>query len=1043
VSLTDSLCALPPSPPLGCCDPTPEAPATPIAIFNPPGLAALQYRIGTFTSFRRAMLDMVTRPHLICSASTSLRADVGARATDTTLSVSGFTQFPAALPYTVKIGTEYLLVTAGAGTTNWTVIRGVNNSSPAAHFVGDTVVLAIASPFVGWHEQTDADYQTIFIEFWAYLADVLTFYQERVANEAFILTATQRDSMLRLAELIDYHPSPGAGATTLVAFTVEKGKEITIPAHFRVGSRAQPGKPAAVFETSSAIIVRGDHNGIPLSAVAPTNQFAPLSSFGFIFAPSFSVLPELAQVSAVEHLYGSAGATYLRTLTLGSRTVEGTRAGLLAAALVRSAMGQPTTAGAQTVRFPTEVTRRTVYQPFVNTTKRTMVIKGVNNRLVVGDYVLAVENEAAPNSETPHLYQITTINPDKVSDTTTITWEESAGTTYDQTLREVALYALRVKAGPFGNNAPDWNSLPAALKDANASPPGPYPNSWDDANNAKSKVPGGNHVFLDATYDAIKGTPQFPGWVVLMADGNSRIFHVIDARPVSKADYTISAKVTRLTLGPNESVPANTFPLRETLILTGSERLTLQNNLPLPEPLAGSTLVLAGLYSQLQKGQTVILQGALWDATTQTPTAVANAEARVLDALPVLDTSNNLTTVTLNKSLDRQYVRASASLIANVIEATQGETVKDEVLGSSDGSAFQAYALKQKPLTYLPSTDPEGVAAVQSTLLVTVNGVRWNEQPTLVGSTPDAQAFTTTLDDLGQTTIVFGDGFAGAIPPSGRGNIRARYRKGLGNAGNVSVGAIQQLIDSLPSLQKVTNPQASHGGADQENIAQMRVHAPASMRTFGRAVSVEDHAALALRYPGIAKAGARWVLRDPTTLRAIPQPYIQLTVATSNQVPLAEQTVFVRQLRSFLDTRRDPNVPLRIIDFTPVYIDLAVTVDIDDRFPQQATLARVQAALYPGLNPDGSAGYFAFERLEFGQSIHLSTVYAVVQAVSGVRDAKITTLRRMDLDAADPSKVRDDIFVRPTEIVIMQNDPADPSNGRLSVTRGTGGFVDT
>ena len=50
------------------------------------------------------------------------------------------------------------------------------------------------------------------------------------------------------------------------------------------------------------------------------------------------------------------------------------------------------------------------------------------------------------------------------------------------------------------------------------------------------------------------------------------------------------------------------------------------------------------------------------------------------------------------------------------------------------------------------------------------------------------------------------------------------------------------------------------------------------------------------------------------------------------------------KLRSFLDKRRDPNVPLRIIDFTPVYIDVAVTVDIDDRFPQQATLASVQAA---------------------------------------------------------------------------------------------------
>jgi predicted phage baseplate assembly protein len=468
----------------------------------------------------------------------------------------------------------------------------------------------------------------------------------------------------------------------------------------------------------------------------------------------------------------------------------------------------------------------------------------------------------------------------------------------------------------------------------------------------------------------------------------------------------------------------------------------LQQNLPLPDPLVGSTLILAGIHSQLQKGQIVILQGNLWDPATNTPTEISNAESRVLDGPPALDTTNNITTVTLNKPLDKQYVRASAVLMANIVEVTQGETVKDEVIGSGDGSAFQFYPLEQKPLTYLPSSDPEGVAAVQSTLLVTVNGVRWNERPTLVESASDAKEFTTTLDDTGQTTVVFGDGISGAIPPSGRDNIRARYRKGLGGAGNVPAGAIQQLIDSLPGLQKVTNPQASSGAADQESIAQIRVNAPASLRTFGRAVSGADYAALALSYPGIAKASASWVIRY-ANLRAVPQHYIQLTVATANRVPLAEQTVFLGKLRSFLDKRRDPNVPLRMIDFTPVYIDVAVTVNIDDRFPQQATLARVQAALNSDLNPDGSAGYFAFERLEFGQNIHLSAVYAAVHAVQGIRDAKITTFRRMDLDAADPSTVRDDIFIRPTEIATIQNDPADPSKGRLTVTRGIGGFVDT
>ncbi len=213
------------------------------------------------------------------------------------------------------------------------------------------------------------------------------------------------------------------------------------------------------------------------------------------------------------------------------------------------------------------------------------------------------------------------------------------------------------------------------------------------------------------------------------------------------------------------------------------------------------------------------------------------------------------------------------------------------------------------------------------------------------------------------------------------------------------------------------------------------------MRAFGRAVSVTDYAALALTFPGIAKASAAFVLRD-ANLVAVPQPYVQLTVATADQIPLAIQTGLKAKLRNYLDHRRDPNVPLRIVDVTPVYIDVAVTVDVDDRFPRQATVARVVSRLNPGLNPDGSAGYFAFQILGFGESIHLSAVYATVQDVPGVRDARITTLRRMDQDAADLSIVREDIFIRPTEIAAIGNDPGDPSKGALVVSPGTGGFDD-
>jgi len=236
MSPTD-LCQLPPEPAGGCCDPQTAPAAVPLSIENPAGLSAIGYRIGTFTSFRRTMLDRVT----------------------------------------------------GAG--------GVATSPP------------VPAPFANWHEGADGDYQTIFIELWAYLTDILTFYQERIANEAYIGTATQSDSSRLLAQLVDYRPSPGAGATGLVAFTVATNRVVAVPQGFRVASRAQPGLAAAVFETSLPLTARAEHGAIRLSTVAPTNQFAQLSSFARVF---FAPGPPTAALAT--ELYPGSGDTFIKTL---------------------------------------------------------------------------------------------------------------------------------------------------------------------------------------------------------------------------------------------------------------------------------------------------------------------------------------------------------------------------------------------------------------------------------------------------------------------------------------------------------------------------------------------------------------------------------------------------------------------------------------------------------------------------------------------------------------------------------------------------------
>jgi hypothetical protein len=100
------------------------------------------------------------------------------------------------------------------------------------------------------------------LDAWAVTADVLTFYQERIANESYLRTATERRSVIELGRLVGYTMKPGVAASAYLAYTVDDGAKTTIPA----GSKAQsiPGadEQPQMFETSEDIEARGDWNAL-------------------------------------------------------------------------------------------------------------------------------------------------------------------------------------------------------------------------------------------------------------------------------------------------------------------------------------------------------------------------------------------------------------------------------------------------------------------------------------------------------------------------------------------------------------------------------------------------------------------------------------------------------------------------------------------------------------------------------------------------------------------------------------------------------------
>ena len=91
------------------------------------------------------------------------------------------------------------------------------------------------------------------LDAWAVVADVLTFYQERIANEGYLRTATEPRSIRELAALVGYAVRPGVAASAFVAYQVDGAGSAVVPAGSKVQSIPGPGKLPQTFETSNEL----------------------------------------------------------------------------------------------------------------------------------------------------------------------------------------------------------------------------------------------------------------------------------------------------------------------------------------------------------------------------------------------------------------------------------------------------------------------------------------------------------------------------------------------------------------------------------------------------------------------------------------------------------------------------------------------------------------------------------------------------------------------------------------------------------------------
>lgn len=859
----------------------------------------------------------------------------------------------------------------------------------------------------------DDDFTIALLDAWALTADVLTFYQERIANESYLRTATERRSIIDLARLIGYELRPGVAASAYLAFTLESAVgspgAVTIDKGLRVQSIPGPGEKPQSFEAVEQIDARAE-----LNAMKPRQTELRYPAFGsrqtYLSGVTTNLKPgdpllivgderaanknndnwELRRVATVE-----PDATNKRTFVrwsepLGSRmppsdsprkrtkvyalrlhaSIFGFNAPLWSSLPVALRVGErnpdPTATGDDVFLEGAFADGKTSWadKRFPSGTK-SINLDAVYSQVTLNSWIALVK-------------------PESTSDDKTVTFPP---------------YAELYRVHKVGEEAKVDFNISAKTTRVDIS-----------GENIEKFSPRDITVFAQSELLELAETPLIdPVW-----KNEIVLDRVVDGLEDGR-ELIVTGKRMRAVIGATRTAVYLTA-------LDGSEKVPLA---------AGDSLVVMGPPTEVsgepdqstwQLVDKTGFEGFVTAANDKVTLAAATTADLVVSEVvqlekAVLSADEQHTILKLMRpqqsafALQNVYDRVTVTISGNVALSTHGETVKDEVLGNGAASQpYQRFTLRQSPLTYTSADVPSGG---ESTLEMRVNDLKWTEVPTLFGHGPRERIYVTHIDDDKTTTVQFGDGITGGRLPIGHENVKVTYRKGIGLAGLMAAGQLSLLMTRPLGVKSVINPIAASGAQDPQTLADARVNSPLTVLTLDRIVSLRDYEDFARSFAGIAEALATWTWNVHTR-------GVFVTVAGIDGAAVADDAPLHGNLVSAILKSGDPRVPLTIKSYRSVTFKLLADVKIDPQYIDANVLAAIETALRTS---------FSFAARGFGQPVTLSEVFAVMQNVAGVVAVDINKLYRTDAAealnsflAAFAPRAGDDAGVLPAELLTL--DPA-------------------
>lgn len=921
------------------------------------------------------------------------------------------------------------------------------------------------------------------LDSWAAVLDVLGFYQERIGNENYLRTATERRSVLELARAIGYELHPGVAASTWLAFTLETAPGAPLETRIDIGARAQsvPGQDetAQTFETLEAIDAKARWNALPVLAA---EAVPPRMGLRTIYLAGTATRLQAGDALLV---IGDE-----RTKDPGNENWDFRRVARLREVLPADP-SDPKDAGYTVVTLdrglgkPWHGVHPARANPRCHALRARAHLFGHNApdwrampASLRATYLGLADEAPPPIGQHPEWPGFTLAD---ISDPPAGSGSGLLGQYYrGKGFRELRLSRTDAMVNfDWGAGSPDpsvpadqfsvrwsgwiqppvtgqftffvtaddglrlwidnrliidfWIDQGATERSGTASLRADHKHdirleyyenggsatcrlAWSGPGVSKAVVPAArlyprdvHTVHLDASY------PKWlaGGWAVLSIPNYEEVYRIVATEDDARADFAVSATATRLTLSGENLRDTFNNRVRSTTAFGQSEPLDwatrplsgfvqghlidlagYEPDLPAGRWLAVSGLVLADLpantraRSRLAKGDALASirigrdrQTADLEFEDFSRLTVALAPAADVVRIQHNDSGNGRTQLLLASDLTHAYLPASVRINANLAPASAGDSkqmrIQPEPLGGGDGSrSLQRFNLRQGPLTYITAATPSGTA---STLEIRVDGLLWPEAPRFTAPGPGERAYTVKLDENGSATVQFGDGTHGTRLPTG-GNVEARYRVGLGTAGNVGAEQISMLLSRPPGLKAVTNPVAASGGTDAEAGDEARRNAPLRVRTLDRIVSLRDFEDFAAAFTGIGKAQAVWLWDGERRM-------VHLTVAGTGGAPLDPNAALYRNLLAAIDSARPPYQPLRVSPGRDLRFGLTAGLWIAPEYAPERVLAAAGKAL---------AAAFGFAARAFGQPVTGSEVLAALQGVAGVVGADLDRLIQVE-----------------------------------------------